>query len=36
MICLYAAPDAEAVRRAQSTAQMPFDGVWTVALYQPD
>jgi hypothetical protein len=28
MLCLYRAPDAEAVRRAQKQAQMPFDTVW--------
>jgi hypothetical protein len=35
MLCLYAAPDAEAVRRAQSTAQMPFDRAWSATLYLP-
>ena len=28
MICLYHAPDAEAVRRAQHQARMPFERVW--------
>ncbi len=29
MICLYAAPDAEAVRRAEHQAKIPFDLAWT-------
>ena len=36
MLCLYAGPDAEAVRRAQATAKMPFDRVWAARLYLPD
>jgi len=28
MVCLYRAPDAEAVREAQRAAGMPFDAVW--------
>jgi hypothetical protein len=28
MVCLYAAPDAEAVRQAQRKAGMPLDAVW--------
>lgn len=30
MVCLYRAPDAEAVRKAQRTARMPVDAVWSV------
>lgn len=29
MICEYEAPDAEAVRRAQRTASLPFERIWT-------
>jgi len=29
MLCLYAAPDAEAVRAAQQKAEMPFTSVWS-------
>jgi hypothetical protein len=29
MICLYEAPDAEAVRRAERQAKVPFDLAWT-------
>jgi hypothetical protein len=29
MLCLYSAPDAEAVRSAQREAGMPFDEVWS-------
>jgi hypothetical protein len=36
MICLYQAPDAEAVRTAQSTAGMPFDRVWSCSLFDPN
>jgi len=28
MVCLYRAPDAEAVRSAQRQAKMPFDHIW--------
>ena len=30
MLCLYDAPDAEAVRAAQATIGMPFERVWAV------
>jgi hypothetical protein len=36
MLCLYAGPDAEAVRCAQATAKMPFDRVRVAGLYLPD
>lgn len=37
MLCLYAAPDAEAVRAAQRQAAMPFDRVWSaLLLLEPD
>jgi hypothetical protein len=32
MICLYQAPDAEAVREAQRKAKMPIDSVWSFRL----
>lgn len=32
MICLYRAPDAEAVRLAQRQAKMPVDSVWSFRL----
>jgi hypothetical protein len=32
MICLYRAPDAEAVREAQRKAKMPVDSVWSFRL----
>jgi hypothetical protein len=35
MICVYEAPDAEAVRRVQETAKMPFRAVWSADLF-PD
>jgi len=35
MICLYEAPDAESVRLAQSKAGMPFERLWSAALYVP-
>ncbi len=35
MICLYEAPDAESVRLAQSKAGMPFERVWSAAVYVP-
>jgi hypothetical protein len=31
MLCFYEAPDAEAVRLAESKAQVPFDRAWTCA-----
>lgn len=33
MICEYEAPDAEAVRRLQRTASMPFDRIWTAHVF---
>lgn len=35
MVCLYAAPDAEAVRIAQHQAGMPVDAVWSFRVKQP-
>lgn len=32
MLCLYAAPDAEAVRHVQHQAGLPFDGLWTATI----
>lgn len=33
MICVFEAPDAEAVRKANLTAGLPFDRVWTAEMY---
>ena len=33
MICEYEAPDAEAVRKLQRTASMPFERVWTATVF---
>ena len=33
MICDYEAPDAEAVRRLQRTASMPFERIWTATVF---
>lgn len=35
MICLYTAPDAEAVRHAQRQAGLPFDAVWSATVCSP-
>jgi len=35
MICLYEAPDAESVRLVQRTAGLPFERVWSAAVYVP-
>jgi hypothetical protein len=32
MLCLYAAPDAEAVRHAQRGAGLPFEQIWTAMI----
>ena len=36
MLCLYEAPDAEAVRLAETQARVPFDNVWTCARLHSD
>jgi hypothetical protein len=33
MLCLYEAPDAEAVRKTQDTGKLPYDCVYTVEKY---
>lgn len=33
IICTYEAPDAEAVRRANQTAGLPFDNVWSATVF---
>ena len=33
MICVYEAPDAEAVRKANETSKIPFDRVYTVSKH---
>jgi hypothetical protein len=35
MICVFEAPDAEAVRKANTTAGLPFDRVWTARQIVP-
>lgn len=35
MLCLYAAPDAEAVRHAQRGAGLPFEQIWTARICAP-
>ena len=36
MICEYEAPDAEAVRKLQRTASMPFERIWTALVFEWD
>ena len=36
MICEYEAPDAEAVRKLQRTASMPFERIWTATVFDWD
>lgn len=36
MVCLYVAPDAEAVRRANSRVGLPFEDVWSSLVLAPD
>lgn len=36
MICVYRAPDAEAVRRANEQAGLPFDRVWSGTYHQAE
>jgi len=36
MICLYQAPDAEAVRHANRMAGVPFDRVWPAQVLAPE
>jgi hypothetical protein len=33
MLCLYEAPDAEAVRAVQRTVQMPFEAIWSARIF---
>jgi hypothetical protein len=35
MLCFYAAPDAEAVRKAQREAAMPVEAIWAGASIEP-
>jgi hypothetical protein len=35
MICIYLAPDAEAVRTANNTAKLPYDRVWSASIFKP-
>ena len=35
MICEYEAPDAESVRRAQDSAGLPYERVWTAHRIEP-
>lgn len=36
MVCLYQAPDAESVRRAQETAGMPVSRIWACRHFTPE
>lgn len=36
MMCVYRAPDAEAVRVANEKAGLPFDRVWTASVHRAD
>ena len=36
MICLYAAPDAEAVRHTNRRLQLPFERAWAARVFGPD
>jgi len=36
MICVYEAPDAEAVRSANRKAGLPFEAVWSAKLFGPE
>ena len=36
MICLYAAPDAEAVRLTNRRLELPFERVWAARVFGPD
>jgi len=36
MICVYDAPDAEAVRSANRKAGLPFEAVWSANVIGPD
>lgn len=33
IICTYEAPDAESVRKANETAGLPFDNVWSAQVF---
>lgn len=35
-ICVYEAPDAEAVRKVQATGGLPYDRVWSASMLLPD
>ena len=35
MVCVFRAPDAEAVRLANERAQVPYTEVWTASVHQP-
>jgi hypothetical protein len=34
MVCLYQAPDAEAVRRASAQAKMPYDRIYVASVHE--
>jgi hypothetical protein len=36
MVCVYAAPDAEAVRRTNTRLGLPFERVWPARVFAPD
>jgi hypothetical protein len=35
MICVYEAPDAESVRKVNTTNKIPFDRVWSASVLAP-
>lgn len=35
MICVYEAPDAEAVRLLQRSNGLPYDRIWTSSVHEP-
>ena len=34
-LCVFTAPDAEAVRQAQKMSELPFEAVWPATVHQP-
>jgi len=34
MTCIYEAPDAEAVRRVNDRAKLPYDRIWSATIYK--
>ena len=34
-VCVYEAPDAEAVRRVSDQARMPYERIWSATIHRP-